>query len=368
MMKTLSICLLISINCFAQYGKPQLVARYSGIDSFNAPDGLYCFTSDPNPTNEGVFSRCLNREGQALMVKWNPNFELLATSESKLFSQPIEVLGKTSWYEFGEVGVNNLYEYKDNKLTVINLKNLGPVFASVDSFTAIKDGFYIYRLSDETKKLQSWKNHNVGTLVTEGMAHIFPPVSSVEGNFIVKTRRDNLNENSPDELIFWDGNFQTILKDQDADPESKILSFRHQHALDKNAVALVIKDSEGEALVILKDGKMMEVARAGKELIEFDYFSPKMRNGVLVFRGLDLNKQKAVWLFSDNKLIKLVTQGDVVKTDKGLARIDYQSQDSIFYSSPGIGPRGEIYLQATLTDIDSPMTLLGIGLIKFLKE
>ena len=33
-----------------------------------------------------------------------------------------------------------------------------------------------------------------------------------------------------------------------------------------------------------------------------------------------------------------------------------------------LGPNGEIYQQATLTDIDSPLTLLGIGLIKFLKE
>lgn len=368
MMKTLSICLFISFNSFAHYGKPELVARYSGVDSFNAPDGLYCFSSEPQPTKEGIFLGCLNREGNALMVKWNPQFELLATSEYSLFSHPKEVSGKTNWYEFSEAGVSNLYEYKNHKLDVVNLKNLGPVFALIDSFTAIKDQVFIYRLQDETKKLQSWKNHNVTTLVTEGMAHIFPPVSSVEGNFIVKMRREHLNENAPDELVYWDGEFHTILKDRDAYPASKIKSFRHQHALDLNAVALVVTDDEGEVLVILKDGKMTEVARAGKDLISFDYFSPKMRNGILVFRGLDQNKQKAVWVYKQGELRKLLTQGDVIKTDKGLARIDYQSQDAMFYGSPGIGPDGEIYLQGTLTDIDSPMTLLGIGLIKFSNE
>jgi len=67
-------------------------------------------------------------------------------------------------------------------------------------------------------------------------------------------------------------------------------------------------------------------------------------------------------------LRKLLTRGDIVKTDKGLARVDYKDQDALFYGAPGIGPQGEIYQQATLTDADFSMTLLGIGLIKFTKE
>ena len=113
---------------------------------------------------------------------------------------------------------------------------------------------------------------------------------------------------------------------------------------------------------------MQEVARAGKDLKRFDFFSPKLRRGVLVFRGEDLENRKAVWIYESGVLKRLLTQGDVVKTDKGLARVDYQSQDAIFYGAPGISENGEIYLQATLTDIDSPLTLLGVGLIKLKKE
>lgn len=367
-MKILIISMLISLSSYAHYGKPELVARYSGIDSFNAPNGLYCFFSEPQPTKEGVFLGCLNEEGNSLMVKWSPQFEIVAFSEYSIFSHPKEVEGKTNWYEFSEAGVSNLYEYKNNNLNVINLKNLGPVFAMVDSFTAVKDQSYIYRLQDETKKLQSWKNHTVNSLYAENVAHIFPPVSSDEGDFIIKVRRDTTNENAPDELLIWDGEFKTILKDRDADASSKFKSFRHQYALDQGSVALVVTDDEGEALVILKQGKITEVARAGKELTGFDYFSPKMRRGILVFRGVDLEKRKAVWVYEEGVLKKLLTQGDVVKTDKGLARIDYQNQDALFYGAPGISSDGEIFQQATLTDIDSPMTLLGIGLIKLRKE
>jgi hypothetical protein len=93
-----------------------------------------------------------------------------------------------------------------------------------------------------------------------------------------------------------------------------------------------------------------------------------MRNGVLVFRGLDLERRKSVWVHEKGELKKLLTQGDIVKTDKGLARVDYKSSDALLYGAPGIGPEGVIFQQATLTDIDSPLTLLGIGLIKFVRE
>jgi hypothetical protein len=367
-MKILIISLLISLSSHAHYGKPELVARYSGIDSFNAPEGLYCFSSEPQPTKEGVFLGCLNQDGNALMVKWSPQFEIVAYSESGLFSHPKEVEGQANWYEFSEAGVRNLFEYKNNNLNIINLKNLGPTFALIDSFTAVKNQSYIYRLQDETKKLQSWKNHTINSLYAENVAHIFPPVSSVDGDFVIKVRRDSTSESSPDELIIWDGEFKTILKDRDADATSKFKSFRHQYALDQGAVALVVDDYLGESLLILKDGQTTEVARAGKQLTGFDYFSPKMRNGVLVFRGVDLEKRKAVWVYQDGELKKLLTQGDVVMTDKGLARVHYQDHDALFYGASGIGPDGDIYQQATLTDIDSPVTLLGIGLIKFKKE
>jgi hypothetical protein len=367
-MKTISILLLYSFNSFAQYEKPELIARYSGNDAFNAPVGLYCFSSEPQPTKAGVFLGCTNGEGQAQMVKWDPEFKVEAISENGMFSHPKEVEGKTNWYEFSEAGVSHLYEFQNNNLNVINLKNLGPVYALIDSFTAVKGQSYIYRLQDDTKKLQGWKNHIVSSMFAEDVAHIFPPTSSVDGDFIIKVRLENTSENAPDELLLWNGKFKTILKDRDADPASPYKSFRHQYAIDGAAVAMVVTDDQGEALVIVEEGNVTEVARAGKDLMGFDYFSPKMRNGILAFRGVDHEKRKALWVYEKGLLRKLLTQGDIVKTDKGLARVDYKDQDALFFGAPGIGPQGEIYQQATLTDADFSMTLLGIGLIKFSKE
>jgi hypothetical protein len=366
-MKILIILILFPIISLANYGKPELVARYAGVDSFNVPIDLTCFSSEPQPTKEGVFLGCLDGDGNAQMVKWSPEFEVVAKS-ADYFSHPKEVEGKVNWHEFNQAGVKTLYEYSNHELTVTPLKNLGPAFSMIDSFTALKNRTYVYRLQDNAKTLQAWNNHEVSTLYGETVSHIFPPASSVEGNFIVKIRRNDLSESSPDELVFWNGTFSIILKDQRSDATSEVLGFRHHYALDQESVALVVTDLKGEAMSIIKNNQRVVVARAGVDVKSFDYFSPKMRAGVLVFRGVDLENRKALWVYENKVLKKLMTQGDVVYTDKGLARIHYKNQDAIFYGAPGIGESGEIYQQATLTDSDFGMTLLGIGLIKLKRE
>lgn len=368
-MKALLISsLLLSYTAFADYGKPQLLARYSGVDSFNAPDGIFCFGSEPAPSQEGIFLGCQDEHGY-LMMKCGQGFEIVARSESGNFSHPKEVQGKINWYEFSEAGVQKVFEFQNSQLTEINLKNLGSIYAMVDSFTAVKNGAYIYRLQeDATKNLNLWSNHTVSSLSLGEVAYIFPPTSSYQGEVLAKIRRVSIDESSPDELVMWDGSYKTILKDRDADSTSMIKSFRHQYAFDQGVAALVVTDEVGEAMVLVENGKQTVVARAGRDLKSFDFFSPKLRRGTLVFRGMDFDNRKAIYVYSKGKLSTLVTEGSVVDTDKGLARIHYQNQNAIFYGAPGINERGDIFQQATLTDIDSPLTLLGIGLIKFERE
>jgi hypothetical protein len=365
-MKTLLILTLLTSHAFAQYSKPQLVARYAGMDAYNAPDGMICFSSEPQPTKEGIYLGCQTAEGM-LMARWSGTFAKVATT-SRIFSKPIQMGDTTSWYEFDEAGVSKVYEAGRSGVRAITLKNLGSYSALIDSFLMLKDRSYVYRLQDQGKELLNWKNHQITSLYKDDIAHIFPPVTSQEGFFIAKIRRVHTGENAPDELIFWDGKFHTILKDKEADTNSAWRSFRHQYAVDGNTIAFIGTDAQGEGLFLLKENRLITVARAGREVAGFDFFSPKLRDGILVFRGMDHQKRKVVYLFYNHKLRPLLTQGDTIMTDKGLARVDYQSQDALFYGSPGIGPTGEIVQQATLTDADNPNTLLGIGLLKFTKE
>lgn len=365
-MKTLLFSLLFSPALLANYSKPQMVARYAGIDAYNAPDGMICFSSEPEPTRDGIYLGCQTSEG-SIMAKWSPKFSKVA-STSRLFSKPVSVGEVTSWYEFDDAGIQKFYEGRTSGVRSVTLQKLGSYSALIDSFLPIKGGSYIYRLQEESKQFWLWKNHQVTSFFNDSVSHLFPPVTSKEGNFIFKLRREHTGENAPDELVLWNGEFKTLLKDREAESTSRWKSFRHQYALDGNTLAFIATDAQGEGIFLLQDGRLITVARAGRELASFDFFSPKLRDGVLLFRGMDHQKRKVLYLFYNQKLRPLLTQGDIVNTDKGLARVDYLSQDALFYGAPGIGPTGEIVQQATLTDADNPNTLLGIGLIKFTRE
>jgi hypothetical protein len=129
-----------------------------------------------------------------------------------------------------------------------------------------------------------------------------------------------------------------------------------------------VTDQLSEALVLLQNGDMTTVARVGDQVQSFDYFSPKLKNGRVAFRGNDLEGRKTLWVFENGSLKRLLTEGDVIHTDKGLARVDYNSRESLFFSSPGINKNGDVYFQVALTDLEAPRTLLGIGLIEFKRE
>ena len=138
-------------------------------------------------------------------------------------------------------------------------------------------------------------------------------------------------------------------------------------AFEGRNLVFIAQDDRGEALYILKGNRLTELARAGRELLSFDYFLPKIRGDLVLFRGTNHKKQKVVYVVEGGILRPLITQGDIVKTDKGPAKVDYQNQDALFYGSPGIGPSGEIIQQATLIHPESG-DLIGVGLLKFVKE
>lgn len=323
---------------------------------------MSCFSSEPLVTADSVYLGCSDIEGN-FMAQWSGKFKnLIRAEEGRIFSHPLTSQGKVSWYEFDMAGVRNLFEVQEEKVQVTAIKNIG----YADSFVPLSFNSWIYRSSEEGPQLWMWTEGKPSPLFTEEVAHIFPPYVDDKGGMAIKTRDLNTSESSPDKLWAGKNELKMILEDRDANPSSPYKAFRHQLAVSEGRVAVVATDDKGEVLLLLQDGSIKEVARAGKDVKSFDYFSPKMRGETLVFRGVDFENRKALWVYKRGELSRLVTQGDVVHTDLGAARIHYHNQDSIFYGAPGIGPQGEIVQQATLTDLEHPTTLLGIGLIKFI--
>ncbi len=366
-MKYLLLCLL-PLTTFAHFSKPQLVARFMFDDAWNAPNNLWCFGGEPVAVESKIFLNCTDAEG-ALVASWGKKgFELITRSEEEhLFSKPQISFGKASWYEFSEFSAIRSFKMS-HQLETFEIKNLGPMSSANDSFHPLTTDSFFFKSRGENPRLWIWKNNEITSFFNPKVAYIFTPQIGPNGEIAIKTRENDLDESAPDRLWVYNGVWRVILEDRNANPNSPWVSFRHQVSIDQDKVVVIASDGQKNSLLLIQNGSVKIIATEGVELSRFDFFSPKILGGTIVVRGEDFNGQKAVYVKDEKVFRKLISQGDIVKTDRGDARVHYEQKDAIFYGAPGLDLNGNIYLQATLTDPDYPKTLMGVGLIRFLNE
>lgn len=366
-MKYLIPFLLFSQTVLADFSKPELLARFSDVDAWNAPHNSWCFSSEPAVFNGHVYMACFDEDG-IYMAQWGSGFNLLARAQGEQrFSIPQASFGKVSWYEYTEMDIQRSYEYTGS-IKKIELTDLSPRSGSKDNFHPISRDSWFFRVKGDAPELMIWRNGQVSPFFNPKAAYIYNPHIGTRGEIAVKTRDVDYNDSSPDHIWHYSDSWKMVLEDKDANPASPWKRINHQMAVEGNRIAVTAEDERGEALLLIENGRVREIARSGKDLSRFDYFTPKMRAGVIAIRGEDFNKRKVLYVYDEKGFRPLLTQGDIVHTDRGLGRVHYKDRDAIFYGSPGIDENGNIVQQATLTDADHPTTLLGVGLIKFQRE
>ncbi|WPU63819.1 hypothetical protein [Peredibacter starrii] len=366
-MKYLIPLMLFSHTALAAFSKPELLARLSDVQAWNAPDNTWCFTSEPAILNDQVYLSCFDVDGY-FMGQFGKGFKMISRAEpDNMNSLPQASFGKVTWYEFNEMDIVRSYEFT-GALKKIELNTLGPRSESKDSFYPISGDSWFFRVKGDAPEIMIWKNGEVTPFFNPSAAYIYTPQVGPRGEIAFKTRDGDYNETSPDRLWQYTGSWKVILEDKEANPSSPWKTIRHQLAVEGNRVVALADDGKGEALLLIENGNVRVLARAGKELSRFDYFTPKMRGGTIAVRGEDFQKRKVLYVYDEQGFRPLLTQGDIVHTDKGPARVHYKDQNALFYGSPGIDERGSVVQQATLTDPDFPSTLIGIGIIKFRKE
>lgn len=354
----------------AGFSKPELMARFMALDAWKAPDNMWCFSGEPTALNNKIYLNCMDIDGN-LMVSWDQGkFEVAARANSEtLFSKPLVAFNRVNWYEFEEFSPLRTFVASD-KLEVRTISNLGPMSSSpTDSFLPLTKDTFFFKNKWEDSQLWSWKNNVVTAFFNPEAAYIFTPHPGLNGEIAFKTRHLSTDESAPDKLWHYNGKeWKVVLQDKDAQKDSQWKSFRHQLSVEGDKIVVVANDGTTDSLLLITGNKVQVLARAGKELKELDFFSPKIQAGTIVIRGVDFQGNKAVYVKDNGPFRKLITQGDIVQADKGAAMVYYPNEHAIFYGAPGLDEKGNIYLQATLSDPHHPETLLGIGLLKFKKE
>lgn len=339
------------------------------VDAWNAPDNMWCFSGEPTILNEKVYLGCIDNQG-ALMGEWSKEgFNVLSRAkEDHLFSVAVAAYNKVSWYEYNEAMVERGFEYTDT-LSVRSLRSLGPFTSGTDTFAPFTNDSLFFRSKTGQPSLYVLKDDSFKLLFNPGASYLFSPSSGPKGEIALKVRFNNFAESSPDQLWFYFNNeWKMILEDQDSNPASPWKSFRNQVTIYEGKVLAIASDGKNDSLLLIENSKVTVIAKTGTHLARFDHFSPKMNKDTIVVRGEDFENRKAVFVKDDESFRPLLVQGNIVHTDRGLARVDYKDRDALFYGAPGIDEKGNIVIQGTLTDADFPSTLLGIGLIRFNKE
>jgi hypothetical protein len=365
-MKKLSLLFFVPVLSYAGFSKPELIARMSDVNAWNVPDNMWCFTGEPVVEKDQIYLSCLDFEG-GVMARWdNKQFSIVARPQNdNYFTGLASSFGKFSWYEADEYSIKRFFQSTDT----VTSRELKLFSESNDSFYPVSADSFFFKIKGEAPQLYIWKEDVVTPFFDPKASYIFSPQVGVNGEIAFKTRYNDLDESSPDKIWhYFNGQWRVVLEDRDSNPESPWKSIRNQVNVEGNKVLAIANDKEGDALLLITEGKVEIIARAGKEVKKFDFFSPKMRAGTIIVRGENFSGNKVTFVKDEGPFRSLISQGDIVHTDVGEGRVHYQNQDSIFYGAGGIDENGSVVLQATLTDADQPRTLLGIGLIKFNKE
>lgn len=355
------LALSSSLASWANYQKPDVLALFFSTRNYNLPQDSFCHLGTPISFEGNTVLNCIRDDFRDLMM-WDKNGETKTLfSTANFISVPQYLNGTLTWYEYDMEGVKKVYQWRAGVLQELAVE------MESKAVTFLGDDQWIYQ-GKETLKV--FKNGVVYSAGIDDLAYIFSPSVSRSGEFAIKVRRGTLANSSPDEVwTYQKHQWIKVFSDRDSDPTSPWIGFNNTVTLGDGRVFVVARDTQGEAIVEIHQGKQRVLAREGIEVKKIEPFSIAYNGGSLVFRGIDHQNRKTIYVHNGSELKRILTQEDSVQTPWGvLGEVNYSHPDSIIYNNPGIGENGDVVIQATLVDFDDRKTLLGVGVISIKKD
>lgn len=343
----------------ASYQKPQLLSLYFSTNNFNLNQDTFCHLGTPTVFENKRMINCL-REDQHDLVLWREDNQSEIFFTSKNFVSVPQYFDKTlTWYEYDQEGILAVHQWKDGNHTEFPLKE------HARSVTFLGDK-WIYQTREGLSVLSEGK-FNLAQI--DDISYVFSPAVSSNGDYAVKIRRKDLSNSSPDEIwSYRNDQWMKVFGDRDSDPQSNWTSFNNSLAVGDGKVYVIAYDGKKEALLEVSSSGEKILAREGEEVKKFESFSISYSNGSVVFRAIDHENRKVLYVHDGKKLQRVLTQGDTLVLPNGRTGvIDYPNINSIIYNNPAIGENGEVIIQATMLDFEDKNTLVGVGIISIKK-
>lgn len=360
-MKYLIALLVMSSQLsWGAYQKPELLSLYFSTQNYNLDQDTYCYLGTPTIYENKRIINCLRGELHDL-VMWDEQNQSHIFFTSKNFVSVPQYFDKTlTWYEYDQMGILAIHQWKDGEFSQY------PIDEHARSVTYLGDKWIYHSHEGLTVRSEG----KIEAAKIDNVSYVFNPSVSNQGDFAVKIRRGSLSNSSPDEIwSYRENKWMKVFSDKDSDPLSPWISFNNSLATGDGKVYVIAFDRKGEALVEVSELGQRVLAREGVEVKKFESFSIAYNNGSVVFRAIDHENRKVIYVHDGGKLNRVLTQGDTVLLPNGrVGQIDYPNVNSIIYNNPTIGEDGEVIIQATMLDFEDRSTLVGVGVISIRKD
>jgi len=201
---------------------------------------------------------------------------------------------------------------------------------------------------------------------------LFSPGFNGAGDIASAARRGPGTDNDrPDEIVLWraSGDPVVIARDADADPRSIYAQFDSTHVSvnDRGQVAFIatLVDGGVRAVVVSDGSSETFIAREGeREVDDIEFFSTDINaHGWVVFRAVDSDGKRAIWIGDGTTLERIATDRDEVTTDLGAGMIAQESPDNpVFDGGPSINDRGDVAFACGLAPVGDDQVEWGTGI------
>ena len=222
------------------------------------------------------------------------------------------------------------------------------------ALAAVRDGVGVFYVRDNSSD------------PTSDVGYIYSPSANDTGQIAGKVGLPTDISNDLEIRIYEpDGTHQTVLSSQSVDPDSPYSAFENSLGLSDNGFVTVqaTRAADNVKVVVRTDGTTTdEVAVVGEDGLQaLAFFAPDVNDaGQVVFRGDDADGQ-AVFVADGDTLERVAGNGDVVETDRGLARLGQHDNSPVFGGAPRINTGGDVSFTAGVHPHDDNQVEWGTG-------
>ncbi len=220
----------------------------------------------------------------------------------------------------------------------------------------LADGSYILKTKSvyEGQAIVQMKNNLEHELIVEGQgpSYIFSPTCTLQGVCALKLRMGEIGqweESRPDQIVVFNERMQKVVLVDSSDYAD---SFNNNVGVNNHGDVVVIASYQGSArLLKTANGRVQVIAQVGlaSDIKEFETFAPVINDqGHVAFRAIDLRAKRSLYYFNGKSLTKILSEGDLVPTDRETGRIESREGWPGFSSGLALSNQNELYFHAQL--------------------